>query len=114
MAKSQPIDSVTRDLNKLSNDDLLLVRRLIDGLLEAREAQRAKARSGAAVDIPGENPTREPLPSGAASELANKRRGRGYYEKKIINGCGPYLYLRYRDGKIHRSVYLGKANIDND
>jgi hypothetical protein len=36
----------------------------------------------------------------------------GYIEEKFINGCGPYRYLRYWDGKIHRSVYLGKAERD--
>lgn len=35
--------------------------------------------------------------------------GRGYYEKKMINHCGPYLYLRYWSGGKHRSVYLGKV-----
>jgi hypothetical protein len=34
---------------------------------------------------------------------------KGYVEEKIVNGCGPYRYLRYWDGKIHKSVYLGKA-----
>jgi hypothetical protein len=33
----------------------------------------------------------------------------GYIEEKFINECGPYQYLRYWDGKVHRSVYLGKA-----
>ncbi|MGB8700211.1 MAG: hypothetical protein WCD18_12405 [Thermosynechococcaceae cyanobacterium] len=33
----------------------------------------------------------------------------GYIEEKTINGCGPYRYLRYWDGKTHKSVYLGKA-----
>lgn len=33
---------------------------------------------------------------------------KGYIEEKYINGCGPYRYLRYWDGKRHRSVYLGK------
>jgi hypothetical protein len=32
----------------------------------------------------------------------------GYIEEKFINGCGPYRYLRYWDGKTHKSVYLGK------
>jgi hypothetical protein len=32
----------------------------------------------------------------------------GYIEEKFINGYGPYRYLRYWDGKIHKSVYLGK------
>lgn len=35
--------------------------------------------------------------------------GRGHYERKIINGCGPYLYLRYWSGGKHRSVYIGKV-----
>jgi hypothetical protein len=35
--------------------------------------------------------------------------GRGYYEEKVINGCGPYLYLRYWSGGKHRSIYLGKV-----
>ena len=34
--------------------------------------------------------------------------GRGHFERKIINGCGPYLYLRYWSGGKHRSVYIGK------
>lgn len=33
---------------------------------------------------------------------------KGYVEEKCIKGCGPYRYLRYWDGKRHRSVYLGK------
>ena len=33
---------------------------------------------------------------------------KGFIEEKMINGCGPYRYLRYWDGKVHRSVYLGK------
>jgi len=35
--------------------------------------------------------------------------GKGYYEQKMINNCGPYLYLRYWSGGKHRSVYLGKV-----
>lgn len=38
----------------------------------------------------------------------------GYIERKMINGCGPYLYLRYRvDGKL-RSKYLGKEPQSHD
>ncbi len=32
----------------------------------------------------------------------------GSFELKTIRGHGPYLYLRYWDGKRHRSKYLGK------
>ena len=35
--------------------------------------------------------------------------GRGHFERKFINGCGPYLYLRYWSGGKHRSIYIGKV-----
>jgi hypothetical protein len=37
------------------------------------------------------------------------RGGQGSFEDKIINGCGPYRYLRYWFGKTHKSVYLGRV-----
>jgi len=37
------------------------------------------------------------------------RGGIGSFEDKIINGCGPYRYLRYWYGKTHKSVYLGRV-----
>ena len=46
-------------------------------------------------------------------EVALNRRGlrggQGSFEDKIINGCGPYRYLRYWFGKTHKSVYLGRV-----
>ena len=46
-------------------------------------------------------------------EMALNRReprgGQGSFEDKIINGCGPYRYLRYWFGKTHKSVYLGRV-----
>ena len=33
----------------------------------------------------------------------------GAIELKMINGCGPYKYLRYWSGGRHRSVYMGKV-----
>lgn len=41
-------------------------------------------------------------------EHRGPKGGRGYYERKIINGCGSYLYLRYWSGGKHRSIYIGK------
>ena len=40
-------------------------------------------------------------------------KSRGWIEEKMINGCGPYLYLRWREGKKGlKSKYLGKAAKD--
>lgn len=38
----------------------------------------------------------------------NGRAARGHVEEKTINGCGPYLYLRYWQGKTLKSKYIGK------
>ncbi|MBW4542517.1 MAG: hypothetical protein KME43_25805 [Myxacorys chilensis ATA2-1-KO14] len=37
------------------------------------------------------------------------RGSRGNIELKMINGCGPYAYLRFRSGDTYHSFYLGKA-----
>lgn len=36
-------------------------------------------------------------------------RGRRWMERKMINGCGPYLYERWFEGGRKRSRYIGKA-----
>ncbi|ESA37731.1 hypothetical protein N836_35760 [Leptolyngbya sp. Heron Island J] len=33
----------------------------------------------------------------------------GWVEQRTINGCGPYQYFRWWDGKVKRSKYLGKV-----
>ncbi|MBD1838903.1 hypothetical protein [Coleofasciculus sp. FACHB-501] len=77
---------------KWNRDELEEMKAIIDGLLQAME------------------PTPEPMEEAA---LPNQDRGCkggiGYLEEKIINGCGPYRYLRYwRAGK-RKSVYVGKV-----
>ena len=39
----------------------------------------------------------------------DKPAAKGHVEAKMINGCGPYLYLRYWQGKTLKSRYIGKA-----
>ena len=43
------------------------------------------------------------------SSIERARDGRevkiGYLEEKMINGFGPYLYFRYWDAGIHKSLY---------
>jgi len=43
-----------------------------------------------------------------------RRKGKGRIEYKMIPGpngkqYGPYAYLRWREGGVHRSKYLGRA-----
>ena len=39
-----------------------------------------------------------------------KRHAGAWVESRLIKNCGPYLYLRWRDGGKLRSRYLGKAS----
>jgi hypothetical protein len=48
------------------------------------------------------------VPEDERDEYGKPVQQEGYIEEKYINGCGPYEYLRYWDGKTHKSVYLGK------
>lgn len=57
------------------------MRAIIDALLEASEA------------VP-ETET-EAVPAGDSQRGKRGKRGGGYFEDKMINGCGPYRYLRY-------------------
>ena len=42
-------------------------------------------------------------------EKSNGKAAKGHIEAKMINGCGPYLYLRYWSGKTLKSKYIGKG-----
>ncbi len=46
------------------------------------------------------------------SSIERARDGRevriGYLEEKMINGFGPYLYFRYWQDGVHKSLYIGK------
>ena len=37
-------------------------------------------------------------------------RGGAYIERKLINGYGPYEYLRFKQEGKYKSVYVGKVN----
>jgi hypothetical protein len=76
----------------------------LEELLELLAAVEARlAELGGDGEISGED---TPPKSGGALQQAG--RG-GWVELKIINGCGPYAYARWLDGKIKRSRYIGKV-----
>jgi hypothetical protein len=37
---------------------------------------------------------------------SNGKSGSAHIAWKMIKGCGPYPYLRFREGRIYRSYYL--------
>lgn len=91
--KAATVESILQDFTILSLTDLKLLRDALDILIEQREYQ-------------------EMSPDERAEQIREQQGDGhlGYIEDKMINGCGPYRYLRVRQGGKHRSFYLGKAN----
>ncbi|ACK74061.1 hypothetical protein PCC7424_5491 (plasmid) [Gloeothece citriformis PCC 7424] len=95
--KNPTADSVLSDCYQLNLPELKLVRDALDVLinwLEEEESLNEEEKKAASL---------------IASQGTGKRGGTGYIEKKLINGCGPYLYLRLKRNGTHHSFYLGKS-----
>lgn len=92
MAKRQktPLDEVTSRLGQLDRSEL-------------EELQDIVARFLAVLD-----PEEETVDEELEEAKTNGRVAKGHIEEKTINGYGPYLYLRYWQGKTLKSKYLGK------
>jgi hypothetical protein len=96
-SQSPAFKLITRHLGQLSREEVADLDAMVGGLLEALTALQEE---------------RAPRPdngtSGVASQPARPRIS-GYIEIKTINGCGPYKYLRFRQGGRLRSEYIGKG-----
>lgn len=95
----------------LDPDDLAAIRQALD----AREAQeRAKRTAEAEELVQAARETTEAALQGPEGRMLAVKLGRAYLEVKYIprkdSGRlhGPYLYARWRDGRVLRSRYIGK------
>ncbi len=90
-------DTVTSNLGQLSQSELVELGDMVAALL----------------GVPGLSRFFEPKEEdNQVADLAvkgDKPAAKGHIEAKTINGCGPYLYLRYWSGKTLKSKYIGKA-----
>jgi hypothetical protein len=93
-------DRITANLDTLTDDDLKFVAQLVGVILQARADKRAKEND------PKEQ---EEQVKTCSTGLSKQPTGGGWYEKKMIRGCGPYVYYRWREGKKLRTKYIGKA-----
>ena len=86
-----------RYLRSLSIADLQELQVMIDEELSQREAEQEAQQEQASE----------------RGQQASQGKGKagGYTEVKMINGCGPYAYKRWREGGRLRSEYQGKAVI---
>lgn len=93
-AKS-PFDSVAGQLGALSRPELVELAAMVAALLDD---------DGSLLAVLGKD---DQVEAGADVGPA-KAAAKGHVEAKVINGCGPYLYLRYWSGKTLKSKYIGK------
>lgn len=93
--KTDPFKTVTSHLGELSVEELEGVARMVATLLTIRREEEEVEIDQAADDD--------------TDQGAEKKTARGHIELKLINGYGPYQYLRYWEGKTLKSRYIGKA-----
>lgn len=93
-------DEVTSRLGQLSQSELVELGDMVAALLGVPGVSRFFAASEEEDD------------DDQVADLdrnGDKPAAKGHVEAKMINGCGPYLYLRYWSGKTLKSKYIGKA-----
>ena len=93
-------DEVTSRLGQLSQSELVELGDMVAALLGVPGVSRFFAASEEDDD------------DDQVADLdrnGDKPAAKGHVEAKMINGCGPYLYLRYWSGKTLKSKYIGKA-----
>ena len=95
MAKRQktPLDEVTSRLGQLDRSELEELQDIVARFLTA---------------LAPEEETGDDELDELEEAKTNGRVAKGHIEEKTINGYGPYLYLRYWQGKTLKSKYLGK------
>jgi hypothetical protein len=89
---------------KLSQPDRLELIAILQALQEAEAMGQEQGGDPCGICEAARERTKE-----EALNRRGIRGGIGSFEDKIINGCGPYRYLRYWYGKTHKSIYLGRV-----
>lgn len=96
--KSKPTDALIQSAATFARDDLLELKAAIDALVIATEPQPN------VIDLDDARDRLRP-------EAPSKRSSEGWIELqyKTVNGkrYGPYRYLRWRQGTVKKSKYLG-------
>lgn len=86
--------TVTSNMSKLNRAELENVADLVAAMLaELEETPEETAPSGQAA---------------AGGPKSKGSKGGSWLEERTINGCGPYVYKRWREGGRKHSEYVGK------
>ena len=100
-SKNSVFTRITKNLGRLTLAELEELSQIVDTLKEAKSKE-----------VPKEVQAQRKKDELIRSSIERARDGRdvriGYLEEKMINGFGPYLYFRYWQDGIHKSLYIGK------
>ena len=92
-----PYDTITSNLGQLTRSELEDLADIVKRLIAIAGEEQEEEEDDWATDVSTNGVT---------------AGGAGHIEYKMINGCGPYAYLRRWQGKKLRSIYLGKVGKD--
>lgn len=90
------------ELSRMTLEELLELRALVDTNIDAAELRERR------IELGLEEPEESPVAENGAGEKSKGGKG-GYVELKMINGCGPYAYKRFRKNGRLCSEYVGKV-----
>ena len=100
-SKKTVFTRITKNLGRLTLAELEELSQIVNTLKEAKSKE-----------VPKEVQAQRKKDELIRSSIERARDGRevriGYLEEKMINGFGPYLYFRYWQDGIHKSLYIGK------
>ncbi len=83
------LETITGSLAQLERPELEELAQIVAALLDLQAPEEAEVEPG------------------QGKQAGSKAKG--HIEEKLINGYGPYRYLRYWQGKTLKSQYIGKA-----
>ena len=99
MRQKSALKQISKNLSQLTLAELEELSQLVNVLKEAKSQEE---------EIDPEKKRKELIKTSIKQARKGQKVKIGYLEEKMINDYGPYLYFRYWEDGIHRSIYIGK------
>ena len=100
-SKNTAFTRITKNLGRLSLAELEELKKIVHMLSLVKEKERQE-------EVKAEKRRERMITESFKQAREGEEVQIGYLEEKMINGFGPYLYFRYWDAGVHKSLYIGK------
>ena len=91
----------------LTNEEIDFAGAFLDSLRKNHCSERVSVAESAHTGLENAIAESEAAPAVLENHPIDRTES-GSIEYKTINGCGPYAYRRVREGRRHKSIYLGR------